>query len=59
MSIDALLDEAISKIDWNRREEASKSLVKFIQTYCIGLMVDDAPSEMFMKALNEMEFALS
>ena len=59
VSIDAQLDEAISKIDWNRREEASKSLVKFIQTYCIGLMVDDAPSEMFIKALNEMEFALS
>lgn len=59
VAIDAQLDDAISKIDWKRREEASKSLVKFIQTYCIGLMIDDAPSDMFIKALNEMEFALS
>jgi hypothetical protein len=28
-------------------------------TYCIGLMIDDAPSPKFVEALKEMEFALS
>ena len=57
--IDDQLDKAISEIDWTRRNKASKSLVDFIETYCIGLMIDDKPSEKFIEALREMEFALS
>lgn len=58
-SIDIALDEAISKIDRRRREKASESLVDFILTYFVGLMIDDKPSEKFIEALKEMEFALS
>ena len=58
-SIDQQLEEAIKNINWKRREAASKSLVSFIKTYCMGLMIDDEPSPMFIQALNEMEFALS
>ena len=47
------------QIDWERREKASQSLVDFIRTYFIGLMVDTPPSEKFVEALGEMEFALS
>ena len=58
-SIDTQLDEALAKIDWARREEASKSFISFIDTYCIGLMIDDKPSQKFIEALKEMETALS
>ena len=58
-SIDSQLEEAISNIDWKRRDAASKSLVSFIKTYCMGLMIDDEPSKMFIQALNEMDFALN
>jgi len=58
-SIDAELDEAFGLIDWDRRNRASASLVDFINTYFVGLMVDQPPSEKFVEALKEMEFALS
>jgi hypothetical protein len=46
-------------VDWQRRKRASKSLIDFIETYFVGLMVDMPPSDMFKVALKEMEFALS
>ena len=49
----------MNEIDWKRRKAASGSLVEFIKTYCVGLMVDDAPSAKFVDALREMEFALN
>lgn len=58
-AIDKELDEAFELINWKRRNKASESLVDFIQTYFIGLMVDSPPSEKFVDALREMEFALS
>lgn len=58
-SIDIELDKAFEQINWDRRNKASKSLVDFINTYFIGLMVDTPPSEKFVDALGEMEFALS
>ena len=58
-SIDEELEEALTAIDWKRREKASRSLIDFIKTYCIGLMVDDSPSPKFVEALREMEAALS
>ncbi len=58
-SIDDELDAAMMKIDWKRRKRASKSLVDFIETYFIGLMIDTPPSSKFVEALREMEFALS
>lgn len=58
-SIDVQLDNALDMIDWDRRDKASASFIDFIETYCIGLMIDDKPSEKFIEALKEMEFALS
>jgi len=58
-SIDIELDKAFELINWDRRNKASKSLVDFINTYFVGLMVDTPPSEKFVEALGEMEFALS
>ena len=58
-SIDDQLDVAMTMIDWQRRNKASASFIDFIQTYCIGLMIDDKPSDTFIDALKEMEFALS
>lgn len=57
--IDDELNEAFNNIDWKRRDKASKSLVEFIKTYFVGLMVDMPPSEKFVEALGEMEYALS
>lgn len=57
-SIDEELDKAFAEVNWERRNEASKSLVSFIQTYFIGLMIDDQPSPLFIEALQEMEQAL-
>lgn len=57
--IDRELDKAFDLVNWNRRNKASKSLIEFIKTYFIGLMVDTPPSEKFVEALGEMEFALS
>lgn len=58
-SIDQQLDQAFADINWERRKKASESLVSFIETYFIGLMIDDAPSPLFVEALEEMERALS
>lgn len=58
-SIDREFDEALSLINWERRNKASEHLVDFIKTYCQGLMIDNLPSEKFVEAINEMEFALS
>lgn len=42
-SIDQQLDQAFSQIDWKRRKAAEKSLVAWVKTYCIGLLLDDPP----------------
>ena len=58
-SIDAQMAEALGRINWRRRNRASKSFVLFVKTYMVGLMIDDEPEEMYISALNEMESALS
>ena len=58
-AIDIELDEAFKHVDWKRRVKASRSLIDFIKTYFVGLMVDTPPSAKFVEALREMEFALS
>ena len=58
-AIDNELDAAFDCIDWQRRNKASASLLEFIKTYCLGLMVDSPPSPKFCDALREMENALS
>lgn len=56
--IDFEMNEAFANINWERRNKASKTLVDFIITYFVGLMIDNQPSEKFVEALGEMEFAL-
>lgn len=44
-SIDDILDGAIASIDWERRNEAEKSLGAWVKTYmCDGLALNDEPS---------------
>ena len=38
------LEEAWKKIDWKRRISAEKSLIEFVNTYLIGLTLDEPPS---------------
>ena len=45
-SIDGELDQAIANIDWDRRREAEKDIVKWVKTYCVPLMLNDDPPEL-------------
>ena len=58
-SIDADMAEAFKAINWRRRNKAEKSFVTFFKTYMVGLLVEDKPEDMFVKALEEMEAALN
>lgn len=42
-AIDDALDFAMANIDWKRRNKAEKSLVSWVKTYCLGLLLDDPP----------------
>lgn len=57
-SIDAYLDEKIKGIDWKRRRNAESSLVEWVNTYCIGLLLEDQPPELGDEVLNQMRSAL-
>lgn len=56
--IDSQLDDAFSKIDWSRRKQAETSLVKWVNTYCIGLLLDDSPPVRGEEVLCQMEKAV-
>ena len=58
-AIDDALDEALAGIDWKRRNEAEKSLVAWVDTYCVGVMLDDPPPERGREVLQEMESAVT
>ena len=58
-SIDAQLDQVFQEIDWKRRNDAEKSIVKWVQTYCIGLLLDDAPPPKGKDVLKQMADAMS
>lgn len=57
-AIDAQLDEAIANIDWERRNEAETSIEKWVQTYCLGLLLDDAPPPKGLEVLQQMSDAM-
>ena len=40
-SIDAYLDDKFKHVDWNRRRRAESSLIEWVDTYCIGLLLED------------------
>ena len=58
-SIDAEMDQAFLEINWERRNKASQSLLDFIQTYMISLMIDFPPSENMKNAIRQMDSALN
>ena len=53
-SIDEELDEAIKNINWERRNEAEKDINKWIETYCLGVLLDDLPSPKCQQIIEEM-----
>nr|DAW56106.1 MAG TPA: Large Terminase [Caudoviricetes sp.] len=57
-SIDKEYEEAVSRIDWNRRNKARESLEAFIQTYLVGSLFAFEPEGMMCLALHEMEQSL-
>lgn len=58
-AIDEQLEEAFKKVDENRKKNGTKTFIDFVHTYCIGLMIDEPPSDRFVEALKEMEFAMA
>lgn len=59
VAIDVELDDAFSKIDWDRRNKAEKSLAKWVKTYCVSLLLQDEPSKKGYDVLSKMERALT
>lgn len=57
-SIDDSLDFAFANIDWKRRNAAEKSIVKWVQTYCLGVLLDDAPPPKGKDVLQQMSNAI-
>lgn len=57
-SIDKEYQDAVAKIDWDRRNKARGSLEAFIKTYLVGNLFSFAPEGMMCRALAEMEAAL-
>lgn len=58
-SIDAEFQEALKKIDRERRNKARGSLVEFIKTYLVGSLFSFPPEGMMCQALEEMEHSLA
>ena len=57
-SIDEELDKARANVDVKRRADAEKSLVEWTKTYCVGVLLDEAPPPRGEQILDEMERAL-
>ena len=51
-SIDAYMDQHFKAVDWKRRREAEKSLVDWVNTYCIGLLLEDGPPKLGEQVLD-------
>ena len=59
IAIDDRLDAMFASIDWDRRRKAETSLVEWVKTYCVPLLLQDAPSEKGYEVLQKMEYALT
>lgn len=58
-SIDTQMNDAMGKIDWARRKTGSSSFLSFINTYCVGIMLDEPPSGKMIDVINQMEKLVS
>lgn len=58
-SIDQELDDAVASIDWKRRRRAEKSISAWVETYCVGLLLDDTPPAKGVVVLEQMASALT
>lgn len=59
LSIDDQLNEARSKINWERRREAESDIVRWVGTYVLnGLLLDEAPPPLGEQILREMWTAI-
>lgn len=58
-SIDAEYQEAVARIDWDRRNHARESLVAFINTYLVGSLFTFSPDGKMTEALRAMEASLT
>lgn len=58
-SIDAELNHAFGSIDWDRRRKAETSLVNWVATYCVPLLLNDAPPELGNTILEQMEHTIT
>ena len=54
-SIDDKMNEAIQKINFKRRAFAEKSLVNWVKTYGIPLLLNDEPPPLGLEVLEQME----
>lgn len=52
--IDQALNDARSKINWERRNRAEADIVEWVNVYCIGALLDDPPPPKCQKILREM-----
>lgn len=53
------MNEAFGKIDWARRKKGSSSFLDFINTYCVGIMLDEPPTGKMIDVINQMEKLVS
>ena len=52
--IDKEMNDALSKIDWERRKECEADIIKFTNTYCVGSLLDDKPPPHCQEILKQM-----
>lgn len=52
------MKEMFDNIDWDRRKEAETDIVKWVNTYCLGVFLEDPPPPRGEEVLRQMWNAL-
>ena len=52
------MSKAFAEIDWTRRNNAEKSLVNWVETYCVPLLLNEPPPMLGNSVLDSMERTL-
>ena len=58
-SIDKEMNVALACVDWERRKRAEKSLVDWVEEYCVGLVLDEPPPPKGEEVLRQMERSIT